>query len=430
MNDFIDAVELGVDDRFAIGQPVPRAEDPVLLRGEGIYSDDWNLPGQVYCWIVRSPYAHGIIRGIDTEAARAVPGVLAVYTAADLAAGGIGPLPARQVMNNRDGTPMLQPVRHALATDKVRHVGEAVAAVIGETLAAAKDGAEAVELDIEPLPAVTEPSEADAPDAPQLYDDVPNNVGLDFHFGDSEAVAAAFARAAHVTKIELRNNRIVVNPIEPRAALVEYDPATEHFTVHVGNQGVFGFRNYIAGVLGIGRDKMRVLTDRVGGSFGMKQPNMSEYFCMLHAARELGRPVKWTDDRSGSFVSDTHGRDHDMTAELALDADGNFLAVRLTGYGNLGATYGAPGPSTRNAQRNTLGVYRTPLIEVNTKCVFTNTTPVGAYRGAGRPEANYYMERLVDTAAREIRHRPGRTAPQKPYPPRGHAVQIAERHDL
>ena len=259
---------------------------------------------------------------------------------------------------------------------------------------------------------------------------MPNNVGLDFHFGDSEAVAAAFARAAHVTKIELRNNRIVVNPIEPRAALVEYDPATEHFTVHVGNQGVFGFRNYIAGVLGIGRDKMRVLTDRVGGSFGMKQPNMSEYFCMLHAARELGRPVKWTDDRSGSFVSDTHGRDHDMTAELALDAEGNFLAVRLTGYGNLGATYGAPGPSTRNAQRNTLGVYRTPLIEVNTKCVFTNTTPVGAYRGAGRPEANYYMERLVDTAAREMGIDPVELRRRNHIRPEDDAVQIAERHDL
>ena len=403
MDDRIDPTMFADDeDSFAIGQPVPRSEDPVLLRGEGKYSDDWNLPGQAYCWIVRSPYAHGVIRGIDTEAARAMPGVLAVYTAADLAAGGIGELPARQVMNNRDGTPMLTPVRHALATDKVRHVGEAVAAVIGETLAAAKDGAEAVELDIEPLPAVTEPDEADASDAPQLYDDVPNNVGLDFHFGDSAAVSAAFARAAHVTKLVLRNNRIVVNPIEPRAALAEYDPERQHFTIRVGNQGVFGFRNYIAGVLGIGRDKLRVITDRVGGSFGMKQPNMSEYYCILHAARELGRPVKWTDDRSGSFVSDTHGRDHQMTAELALDKDGNFLAVRLTGYGNLGATYGAPGPSTRNAQRNTLGVYRTPLIEVDTKCVFTNTTPVGAYRGAGRPEANYYMERLVDTAAREI----------------------------
>jgi len=403
MDDQIDPMMFADDeDRFAVGQPVPRSEDPVLLRGEGRYSDDVSRPGQAYAWIVRSPHAHGVIRRIDAEAARVMPGVLAVYTATDLAAGGIGPLPARQVMNNRDGTPMLQPVRYALAADKVRHVGEAVAAVIAGSVAAAKDAAEAVIVDIDPLLAVTEPSRAANTDAPLLYDDVPANVGLDFHFGDSEAVAAAFAAATHVTRIDLRSNRIVVNPIEPRAALAEYDPQRQHFTIHVGNQGVFGFRNYIAGVLGVGRDKVRVLTDRVGGSFGMKQPNMSEYFCILHAARELGRPVKWTDERSGSFVSDTHGRDHHMSAELALDRDGNFLAVRLTGYGNLGASYGAPGPSTRNAQRNTLGVYRTPLIEVNTKCVFTTTTPVGAYRGAGRPEANYFMERLVETAAAEM----------------------------
>ena len=178
-------------------------------------------------------------------------------------------------------------------------------------------------------------------------------------------VAAAFAAAAHVTRLELRNNRIVVNAMEPRSAIAEYDPEQRHWTLHVGCQGVFGFRNYIAQVLGVGRDKVRVLTDRVGGSFGMKQPTYPEYYCILHAARELGRPVKWTDERSGSFVSDSHGRDHEMTAELALDRDGNFLAVRLTGYGNLGATYGAPGPATRNAVRNTLGVYRTPLIEVN-----------------------------------------------------------------
>ncbi len=400
MND-LTAIDLD-EDRFAIGQPVPRAEDPVLVRGEGHYADDFSRPGQAYAVMVRSPYAHGVLRGIDTEAARAMPGVLAVYTAADLAAGGIGPLPARQVMNNRDGTPMLQPVRHALASDKVRHVGEAVACVVADSVAAAKDAAEAVVLDIDPLPAVTEPALADAPDAPLVHDDVPGNVGLDFHFGDSERVAAAFAAAAHVTRLRLRNNRVVVNPIEPRAALAEYDAGRQHWTLYVGCQGVFGFRNYIAQVLGVGRDRVRVVTDRVGGSFGMKQPNMPEYFCILHAARMLGRPVKWTDERSGSFVSDTHGRDHDMTAELALDRDGNFLAVRLTGYGNLGAHYGAPGPSTRNAQRNTLGVYKTPLIEVNTKCVFTNTTPVGAYRGAGRPEANYYMERLVDAAAREM----------------------------
>jgi carbon-monoxide dehydrogenase large subunit len=190
--------------------------------------------------------------------------------------------------------------------------------------------------------------------------------------------------------------------MEPRSAIAQYDRGAGHWTLHIGCQGVFGFRNYIAGVLGVGRDKVRVLTDRVGGSFGMKQATYPEHYCIMHAARELGRPVKWTDERSGSFISDSQGRDAEMTAELALDRDGNFLAVRLTGYGNLGATYGAPGPSTRNAQRNTLGVYRTPLIDVNTKCVFTTTTPVGAYRGAGRPEANYYMERLVDTAAREM----------------------------
>ncbi len=400
MDNYVDETMLELD-RFAIGQPVPRSEDPVLLRGEGHYADDVSLPGQAYAVMVRSGHAHGVIRDIATAAARGMPGVLAVYTAAELAAGGVGPLEPRQVLKNRDGTPMLTPTRHALATDKVRYVGEAVAAVIAESVAAAKDAAEAVEVDIAPLPAVTEPGPAAAPGAPILYDDVPRNVGLDFHYGDSDRVAAAFAGAAHVTRLTLRSNRIVVNAMEPRSAIAHYDPARTHWTLHVGSQGVFGFRNYIADVLGVGRDKVRVLTDRVGGSFGMKQATYAEYYCILLAARELGRPVKWTDERSGSFVSDSHGRDHEMAAELALDRDGNFLAVRLNGYGNLGATYGAPGPATNNAVRNTLGVYRTPLIEVSTKCVFSNTTPVGAYRGAGRPEANYYMERLVDTAAAE-----------------------------
>jgi aerobic carbon-monoxide dehydrogenase large subunit len=402
MDDYIDPALLGPEEKFAIGQPVPRAEDPVLLRGEGHYADDISLSGQAYAVMVRSHIAHGIIRGIDTAAALEMPGVLAVYTAAELAQGGIGPLPARQVMNNRDGTPMLMPTHYALPPDKVRYVGEAVAAVIAETVAEAKDAAELVTIDVDPLPAVTEPALADAPDAPILYEEVPQNVGLDFHFGDSEKVAAAFASAAHVTKLRLRNNRIVVNAMEPRSAVADYDPERQHWTLHVGCQGVFGFRNYVAGIFGVGRDKMRILTERVGGSFGMKQPTYPEYYCILHAAREFGRPVKWTDDRSGSFVSDSHGRDHDQTAELALDRDGRFLAVRISGYGNLGAFYGAPGPATNNAVRNTLGVYRTPLIEVSTKCVFTNTTPVGAYRGAGRPEANYYMERLVETAAAEM----------------------------
>ena len=291
MDDYIDPSILGFDERFAIGQPVPRSEDPVLLRGAGHYSDDVSLPRQAYAVMVRSQHAHGTIRHIETGTARAMPGVLAVYTAPDLAAGGVGPLEPRQVMKNRDGTPMLTPTRHALATDKVRYVGEAVAAIIAETVAAAKDAAETVTVDIEPLSAVTAPGLAAAPGAPQLYDDVPGNVGLDFHYGDSDKVAAAFAGAAHVTRLELRSNRIVVNAMEPRAAIAQYDPEQQHWTLHVGCQGVFGFRNYIADVLGVGRDKVRILTDRVGGSFGMKQATYAEYYCILHAARELGRPV-------------------------------------------------------------------------------------------------------------------------------------------
>src|SRR3954470_20559865 len=259
MNDYADRTELGIDDRFAIGQPVSRSEDPVLLRGEGRYSDDVNLPGQAYAVMVRSPHAHGVIRDIDIIAARGMSGVLAVYTAADLAAGGVGPLPPRQVMNNRVGTPMLSPVRYALATDKVRYVGDPIAAIVAETAARARDAAEAVVVDIDPLPAVTSPREAVAPGAPLLYDEAPGNVGLDFHYGDSEKVAAAFAGAAHVTRLELRNNRIVVNPMESRAAVAQYDPERQHWTLHIGSQGVFGFRNYIANVFGVGRDKMRVL---------------------------------------------------------------------------------------------------------------------------------------------------------------------------
>src|SRR5215470_10041236 len=210
MNDVVDPTMLDLD-RFAIGQPVPRSEDPVLVSGKGRFTDDVDFPGQAYAVIVRSAYAHGIIRNIDTAAARPMPGVLGVYTAADLGAAGIGPLPPRQVMNNRDGTPMLSPTRHALATDKVRYVGEAIAAVVAETVAEAKDAAETVAADIEPLPAVTTARAAAATGAPQLYDDVPGNVGLDFHYGDSESVAAAFAAAAHVTRLDLRNNRVIIN---------------------------------------------------------------------------------------------------------------------------------------------------------------------------------------------------------------------------
>ncbi len=390
--------------KFGVGQPVPRTEDPKLVRGEGRYTDDLSLPGQAYAAIVRSSHAHGVLKGIDTSAARAMPGVLAIYTGADLQAAGYGGLKCVPPFKNRDGTPMKKPLRPALAVDKVRFVGDPVACVIAETAIQAKEAAEAVVLDIEPLPAVTKASEAMKPGAPQLFDDVPDNVALDYHFGDAEKVKEAFAKAAHVTRLELLNNRLVVNAMEPRAAIASYDPKSERFTFHVGCQGVFGLRGQLAEILNIPPAKLRLLTGNVGGSFGMKAQAYPEYIPMLHGARLLGRPVKWTDERSTSFLSDSHGRDHEKVAELALDAEGHFLALRLTGTGNMGAYLGAvaPLPPTLNAVKNMVSVYRTPLIEVETKCVFTNTSFVTAYRGAGRPEGNYFMERLIDNAAREM----------------------------
>jgi carbon-monoxide dehydrogenase large subunit len=388
--------------KFGIGQPVLRTEDPVLVQGQGHYTDDLNLPGQVYAAIVRSTHAHGVIRAIDTAAARALPGVLGIYTAKDLA--GYGTLKCALPLKNRDGSEMKKPVRPAFAGDKVRFVGDPVAIVVANTLTQAKDAAEAVSVDIDPLPAIVLASEAAKPGAPQLYDDVPGNVCLDYHYGDSAKVTEAFAKAAHVTKISLRNTRLVVAAMEPRSAIGVYDGAREHWTLHCESQGVFGMKGQLVDILGTTPDKVRVRTGNVGGSFGMKAAVYPEYIALLHAARALGRPVKWTDERSGSFVSDHHGRDHEMDCELALDQDGYFLAVRLNGYGNMGAFLApvAPLMATLNAVKNTPSVYNTPLLEVSSKCVFTSTTHVSAYRGAGRPEGNYYMERLIDTAAAEM----------------------------
>ena len=386
----------------SVGKPVRRIEDPALLRGEGRYTDDLNEPGQAYACIVRSQYAHGFIRSIDTESSRSMPGVIAVYTARDLA--GYGPHKCALDFKQRDGSPMKKPVRKSLASDKVRFVGDPIACVVAETALQAKDAAEAVEVDIDPLPAVTLASEAAKPGAPQLYDDVPGNVCLDFLFGEPEKVAQAFAHAAHVQRISLRNTRVVVAAMEPRAAICKYDGETGRWTLVAPGQGVHAMKLQLADILGVPPEKVRMITPNVGGSFGMKGSIYPEYVCLAHAARELGRPVKWTDERSGSFLSDQHGRDHEMTAELALDKEGRFLAVRVTGHGNVGAYLGtvAPQPPSMNVVRNVTSVYRTPLLEVSTKVCFTNTSPVSAYRGAGRPEANYYMERLIDEAAREM----------------------------
>ncbi len=395
----MDSTDLALT-KFGIGQPVTRMEDPKLLRGRGRYTDDINLPDQAHAVMVRSRVAHGSLTGIDAEEARRLPGVLGIYTAADLAQ--YGPIKPMQTVPMRDGSPMRAPQRPALPRDRVRFLGEAVAFVVAETTAQAKDAAEAVALDIDPLQAVTTPEQATAPDAPLLHEIAPGNVCLDYHYGDTASVAAAFAKAAHVTRLKLASNRIVVNAMEPRSALGSFDPGSGRYTLHLGCQGVFGMRNMLKDILGVPPDKVHVLTDNVGGSFGMKSSVFPEYICLLHAARALGRPVKWTDERSESFLSDHHGRDHEMQAELALDKDGTFLAVRLSGYGNAGAFSVAVLPFSINAVKNVVSVYKTPLLEVSTKGVLTNTTPTGAYRGAGRPEGNYYMERLIDTAAAEL----------------------------
>ena len=383
-----------------IGDSVPRTEDPTLLSGKGRYTDDVNEPGQAYAYIVRSQHAHGVLKGINAETAKAMPGVLAIYTASDLAA--YGPHKCALDFKMRDGTPMKRPLRKSLASGKVRYVGDPLACVVARTAVQAKDAAEAVEVDIDPLSAVTLPSEAAKAGAPQLYDDVPGNVQLDFLWGEPDKVAAAFASAAHVTKLALRNTRVVVAAMEPRSAVCKYEG--DRFILTCQSQGVFALRNQLAEIMGVPQEKVKLVTPNVGGSFGMKASIYPEYVCLAHAARELKRPVKWTDERSGSFLSDQHGRDHEMTAELALDANARFLALRVTGYGNVGAWVGtvAPQPSSMNVVRNVCGVYKIPLLEVSTKIMLTNTTPVSAYRGAGRPEANYYIERLCDEAAREL----------------------------
>ncbi|MGB3271961.1 MAG: xanthine dehydrogenase family protein molybdopterin-binding subunit [Xanthobacteraceae bacterium] len=390
--------------KFGIGQPVRRKEDDRLLRGHGRYTDDINLPGQAHAWIVRSAYAHGVIKAIDTSPARAMPGVLGVWTGADLAAAGYGRLTCPLPLKNADGSPMLQTDRPALATDKVRFVGDPVAIVVAETAAQARDAAEAVSVEIAALPAVTEAEAAAASDAPLIYDHIPNNTPLHYHSGDADAVRQAFAQAAHVTRLDLVNNRVAVVPMEPRVGVAAYDVADGRFTLYAPTQGVAGGRDSLAKLLNIASDKVRLVTIHVGGSFGMKNASYPEYLCILHAAKALGRPVKWLDERSTSFLTDNHGRAQTVCAELALAADGAFLAVRVTGYGNIGAylTGVAPIPLATNIGKNIASVYRTPLIEIDIRCVLTNTSLMGAYRGAGRPEANYFMERLIDLAAAEM----------------------------
>ena len=399
----------GMDDiefeKFAIGQPVSRLEDPMLLRGDGIYTDDINLDGQAYAYVLRSPFAHGHIRKLDVNAAAMSDGVLCVLTAKELVAAGVNPLNCRNNMESRDGSPIIKPDRPCLATEKVRFRGEAVALIVAESLAQAKDASELIEFDVDVLMAVTDARASLADGAPQLHDAAPNNRALDWEIGNPEEMEQILSDAHHVTRLTLRNNRVAISPIEPRAAVGEYDAASDRFTLHVPTQGVFGFTTELSErILGIPREKLRIKTNRVGGSFGMKSAPYPEYAPVLIAAKHLGRPVKWCDERSDSFLSDQHGRDGWAEVALAFGDDAKLRGASITSHGNAGAYFSAVGPHmyTNNVRRNFPGVYRLPFLHARSFAVFTNTNPIGAFRGAGRPESIYYFERAIDTAAREM----------------------------
>jgi len=389
-----------------IGARVERKEDYRFLTGAGQYTDDVALPRQTYAVFVRSPHAHAKIRSIKKDAALKAPGVLAVYTGEDLAAAKVGGLPCGWLITGTDGQPMKEPPHPPLAQGKVRYVGDHVAVVIAESLSAARDAADLVQVDYEPLPAVVDASKATQKGAPALHDIAPDNKCYTWALGDKAAVDAAFAKAAHVTKLEFINNRLIPNAIEPRAANATYSRADDSYTLYVASQNPHVERLLLtAFVLGLPEHKVRVVAPDVGGGFGSKIYLYAEDVAVTWASRQLGRPVKWTAERSESFVSDAHGRDHHTVAQMAMDKDGKFLAMRVHTTANLGAylsTFASCIPTILYATL-LAGQYTTPAIYCEVTAVFTNTAPVDAYRGAGRPEATYVVERLVETAARDMK---------------------------
>jgi carbon-monoxide dehydrogenase large subunit len=392
-----------VVEKFAVGQSVRRLEDPRLLQGLGRYSDDVSLPREAHAVLARSPHGHARVRAIDTRAALKSPGVLAVLTAVELAADGVGNLPTDRGRKRRDGSPAFPTPRPALLGERVRHVGDPVALVVAETHAQALDAADRLHIDYEPLPAVAGTANALRPGAPAVWDEAPDNIAFLAQAGSREAVDRAFAGAAHVARVDYVVTRVAAAPMEPRAAVGEYDRRTGRYILHTGIQAPHGTRTLVAGVLKVPQSQVRVVTGEVGGSFGMRSGLYPEMILVLWAAKRLGRPVKWTSDRREAFLTDEHGRDNLSTAELALGADGTFLALRVAINLNVGAylTQRSAGPGTNNIG-GVAGVYRTPAIHHQTTGVFTNTTPTGPYRGAGRPEATYAIERVIDVAARQL----------------------------
>ena len=390
--------------KFALGQAVSRVEDLTLVRGAGRYADDVRLANETYAFVLRSPHAHAVIGRIDVAAARKAPGVLAVLTGADVKADGLGDIPCMIPLNNADGTPRGETPRPLLAIDRVRHVGDPVALVVAESLARAKDAAEAIEVEYEPLPAVADTRAATTPGAALAWPEIKSNVCFDLEFGDKQAVDAAFQRAQHVARLELVNNRVVANPLEPRVAVADYDAATDRSTLYTPTQGPHVILGQLVDpILKVDARKLRVVSGNVGGGFGMKIFLHPEQPLVVWASRKLKRPVRWTGERSETFLSDVQGRDNYSLAELALDADARFLALRVTTYANMGAYLSNFGPFIPQLALFVLsGVYRIPAISLNVKGVVTNTVPVDAYRGAGRPEGIYLVERIVDVAAHEL----------------------------
>jgi aerobic carbon-monoxide dehydrogenase large subunit len=386
-----------------IGKSVERKEDVRYLTGQGQYTDDITLPGQTYGYFLRSPHAHAKINSIKIDAAKAAPGVHAILTGDDFKA--VGGLPCGWLINSVDGTPMKEPKHAVLADGRVRYVGDHVALVVADTLAQAKAAAALIEVDYQELPAVVDGLKALSSKA-QVHDEAPGNVCYKWAIGDKGVVDAAFAKAAHVTKLTFRNNRLVPNAMEPRAANAMYTRHDDSYTLYVANQNPHVERLLMcAFVLGIPEHKMRVIAPDVGGGFGSKIYLYAEETALVAASKKVGRPIKWTCDRSEAFLSDAHGRDHATTAELALDKDGKFLAMRVDTVANLGAylsTFGSVVPTILYATL-LAGQYSTPAIYCHVTSVFTNTAPVDAYRGAGRPEATYVVERLVETAAHELK---------------------------
>jgi carbon-monoxide dehydrogenase large subunit len=387
-----------------IGASVRRKEDARFLSGRGNYTDDINRPGQVYAFIRRADRPHARINGIDAEAARSAPGVLAIFTGADMAAENIGGLPCGWQIHSKDGSPMVEPPHPVIAVGKVRHVGDPVAVVVAETKQQAKDAAELVEIDYQDLPSVATVRDAVASGAPLVHDEAKGNICYDWQLGDKGAVDAAFARAAKVVKLDLINNRLIPNAMEPRAAVGEYDPNADSYTLYTTSQNPHVIRLLMgAFVLHIAEHKLRVVAPDVGGGFGSKIFHYSEEAIVTWAAAKVRRPVKWTAERNESFMSDAHGRDHVSTAEMALDNEGHFLALRVSTLANMGAYLSTFSTSVPTYLYGTLlaGVYKTPAIYCEVKAVFTNTVPVDAYRGAGRPEATFLLERLVDVIAHD-----------------------------